>query len=181
MTVYEVDGFVPEIGNGTYVCDSATVIGNVVIGQSTYVAPGARIRGDYGRIEIGDGTSIEDNCVIHARPGEITRVGSHATIGHGSILHNCTVEDYAIIGMGAIVSDWAIVKRWAVVAEGAVVRNGFEVPEEMIAVGVPAKTLSITISESYKEDWLHFKGVYERLAREVYPRTFHKVPWEFKQ
>ncbi len=181
MAVYEIDGFVPEIGSGTYICDSATVIGNVVIGQKTYVAPGARIRGDYGRIEIGDGTSVEDNCVIHARPGEITRVGSHVTIGHGSILHNCTVEDYAIVGIGAIVSDWAVVKRWAVVAEGAVIRNGFEVPEEMIAVGVPAKTLSITISENYKKDWLYFKGVYERLACEVYPRTFHKVPWEFKQ
>jgi carbonic anhydrase/acetyltransferase-like protein (isoleucine patch superfamily) len=74
-----------------------------------------------------------------------------------------------------------MIRRWAVVAEGAVVRNGFEVPEEMIAVGVPAKILDITISENYKEDWLHFKVIYERLAGEVYPNTFREVPMEFKR
>jgi len=175
MAVYEVDGFFPEIGAGTYICPDASVIGNVKLAERCFVAPGARIRGDYGRIEIGEGTSIEDNCVVHARPGEITRIGRLVTLGHGCILHNCTVEDYAIVGMGAIVSDWAVVRRWAVVAEGAMVRNGFEVPEGTIAVGVPAKLLDITVSESYKHDWTHFKELYGWLATETYPRTFREI------
>lgn len=179
MAVYEVDGHTPIIGKGTYICDSASVIGNVVLGTNCFVGPGARIRGDYGRIEIGDSSSVEDNCIIHARPGEITRVGAHVTLGHGCILHNCTIKDYAVIGMGAIVSDWAVVNRWAVVAEGAMVRNGFEVPEEMIAVGVPAKLLDMTVSPAYKDDWEHFKNIYVRLSSKVYPETYRQVNWTF--
>lgn len=175
MAIYALDGHIPILGEGTYIHESANVSGNVILGKNCFVGPGASIRGDYGRIILGDETSVEDNVIIHARPGEITRVGSYVTLGHGCILHNCTVEDYAVIGMGAIVSDWAVIRRWAVVAEGAVVKNSFEVPEECIAVGVPAKILEVKITQSYKEEWLHFKSVYARLAREVYPRSCRRL------
>ncbi|OPX23783.1 MAG: hypothetical protein B1H03_00690 [Planctomycetales bacterium 4484_113] len=175
MAVYECDGHRPEIGEGTYVHDSATVMGNTRLGRNCFIGPGARIRGDYGRIEIGDESSVEDNVVIHARPGEITRVGGHVTLGHGCILHNCTVEDYAVIGMGAIISDWAVIHEWGVVAEGAVVKNNFEVPERRVAVGVPAKLLDFTLTQEYMDEWLHFKRIYVRLASEVYPRTHKRL------
>ncbi len=175
MAIYEIDGHKPQIGEGTYIHELACVIGNVVIGKGCFIGPGAVIRGDYGRIIIGDGTSVEDNVIIHARPGEITTLGEHITLGHGCILHNCTVESYAVIGMGAIVSDWAVVRKWAVVAEGAVVKNGFEVPEECIAVGVPAKILETKISQAYKDEWLHFKRIYVRLAGRTYPESLKPV------
>lgn len=178
MAIYVCDGHTPLIGEETFIHDSASVIGNVVIGRYCFIGPGARIRGDYGRIVIGDETSVEDNVIVHARPGEITTIGSHVTLGHGCILHNCTVEDYAVIGMGAIVSDWAVVRRWAVVAEGAVVRNSFEVPEESIAVGVPAKLLEVKISQNYKDEWLHFKRIYVRLATNTYPKSSHPITAE---
>ncbi len=171
MAIYSCDGHTPVLGEGTFVHDSASVIGNALIGRNCFIGPGARIRGDYGRIIIADETSVEDNVIIHARPGEITTVGNSVTLGHGCILHNCTIEDFAVIGMGAIVSDWAIVRRWAVVAEGAVVKNSFEVPEERIAVGVPARLLEPSVSLAYKEEWLHFKRIYARLARVTYPQT----------
>ncbi len=177
MAVFEVDGFVPVIGEGSFIDESATVIGNVLIGRSCYIAPGARIRGDFGRIEIGDGTSVADNSVIHARPGEITRIGSQVTISHCCVLDSCTVLDFAIIGIGSVVSNWAVVNRWAVVAEGSLIRNGFEVPEERIAVGVPARLLDVAVSESYKEDWRHFKEVCMKLAQETYPRTMRRIDW----
>lgn len=176
MTIAAFEGTSPRIGDGTYVHPSADVLGDVTLGQGCWIGPGARIRGDYGTIVIGDHTSVEDNCVIHARPGEQTTIGSWVTIGHGAVIHNVTtIDDYAIVGMGAVVSDWATIGEWGVVGEGAVVRQGQEVPAGQIAVGVPARVLDKTISEEYKAQWTHFKETYVDLARR-YPKGW--VPEE---
>lgn len=159
------EGKTPEIGDGTYVHPSADVFGDVKIGGGCWIGPGARIRGDYGRIVIGDNTAVEDNVVIHARPDEQTTIGNYVTIGHGAIVHNATVGDWAVIGMGAIVSDWADIGEWAIVGEGAVVRQRQEIPTHRVAVGVPAKVLGKTVSEDQKTEWRHWKDVYVDLAR----------------
>jgi len=156
----------PRLGEGTFVHPSADVFGDVTIGRGCWIGPGARLRGDYGTIIVGDYTSIEDNCVIHARPGEVTTIGNWVTVGHGAIIHNAKlVDDYAVIGMGAIVSDWAVVGRWAVVGEGAVVKQGQEIPAEHIAVGVPARLLGKTVDAAYQAEWTRFKRLYVDLAR----------------
>jgi carbonic anhydrase/acetyltransferase-like protein (isoleucine patch superfamily) len=166
MTVATFEGKTPAIGAGTYIHPSADVFGDVAIGRGAWIGPGARLRGDYGAIRIGDATSVEDNCVIHARPGEVCTIGSWVTIGHGAIIHNALrIEDYAVIGMGAVVSDWTILGTWAVVGEGAVVRQRQEIPAGRIAVGVPARLLEKTVDESYKAEWLRFKQMYADLAR----------------
>jgi len=174
MAIYQFEDRIPEIGEGTYIHPSAEVIGKVTIGRGCWIGPGARIRGDYGEIVIGDGTSIEDNCVIHARPGERCLIGSHVTIGHGAVVHNATVRDYAIIGMGAVVSDWALVGEWAVVGEGAVVKNSQEIPAGRIAVGVPARVLERELTAEYREQWLKFKSTYVELARR-YPHGLREL------
>jgi len=174
MAVYRFEQHIPVIGEGTYIHPSADVFGNIQIGKQCWIGPGARLRGDYGRIVIGDFTSVEDNCVIHARPGEQTTIGNWVTLGHASIIHNVElIDDYVVVGMGAIVSDWAHVGRWAVVAEGAVVRQRMEIPSERIAVGVPAKLLDKTVDESYKLEWKRFKEIYVDLARR-YPGGYQK-------
>jgi carbonic anhydrase/acetyltransferase-like protein (isoleucine patch superfamily) len=174
MAVFCFEEYTPQIGKGTYVHPSADVFGNVEIGQQCWIGPGARLRGDYGRIVIGDFTSVEDNVVIHARPGEQTTIGNWVTVGHGAIIHNVAlIEDYAVIGMGSIVSDWAKVGRWAVVAEGAVVRQRMEIPAEHIAVGVPAKLLEKTVDENYRAEWTRFKEIYVDLTRR-YPRGYQE-------
>lgn len=166
MTIASFEGKVPRIGEGTYVHPSADVYGDVTIGKGCWIGSGARIRGDYGTIVIGDYTSVEDNCVIHARPGEQTTIGNWVTIGHGAVIHNPTmIHDYAVIGMGAVVSDWTVLGEWAVVGEGAVVRQGQAIPAAHIAVGVPARVLEQTVSEEYKAQWTHFKETYVDLAR----------------
>jgi carbonic anhydrase/acetyltransferase-like protein (isoleucine patch superfamily) len=166
MTIAAFEGTSPRIGDGTYIHPSADVLGDVTLGQGCWIGPGARIRGDYGTIVIGDYTSVEDNCVIHARPGEQTTIGSWVTIGHGAVIHNVTtIDDYAIVGMGAVVSDWATIGEWGVVGEGAVVRQGQEVPAGQIAVGVPARVLDKTVGEDYKAQWTRFKETYVDLAR----------------
>jgi phenylacetic acid degradation protein len=165
MAVYRFEGRIPRIGEETYVHPSASVLGQVVIGRGCWIGPGVSIRGDYGEIAIGDYTSIEDNCVIHARPDERTEIGNWVTVGHASVIHNATVRDYAVIGMRAVVSDWAVVGVWSVVAEGAVVRQNQEVPDGKIAVGVPSRLLDKDVSEEYKAQWAAFKKIYVDLAR----------------
>jgi phenylacetic acid degradation protein len=166
MTVASFEGKVPRIGAGTYIHPTADVFGDVIIGEECWVGPGARIRGDYGTIVLGDYCSVEDNCVIHARPGEQTTIGNWVTIGHGAVVHTVAMmHDYAVIGMGAVVSDWSVIGEWAVVGEGAVVRQGQEIPSGRIAVGVPARVLDKTVSQEFKAQWTHFKEMYVDLAR----------------
>jgi carbonic anhydrase/acetyltransferase-like protein (isoleucine patch superfamily) len=166
VTVGSFEGKAPEIGSDTYVHPSADVLGDVTIGEGCWIGPGARIRGDYGTIVIGDHCSIEDNCVIHVRPGEQTTIGDWVTVGHGAVIHNVNrIHDFVIVGMGAVVSDWAVVGEWGVVGEGAVVRQGQEIPAEHIAVGIPARVLDKTVSEDYKAQWMAFKETYVDLAR----------------
>jgi carbonic anhydrase/acetyltransferase-like protein (isoleucine patch superfamily) len=179
MTIATFEGKTPRIGEGSYVHRSADVFGDVVIGRGCWIGPGARIRGDYGSIRIGDHTAVEDNCVIHARPGEVCTIGSWVTLGHGAIIHNVlAIGDYAVIGMGAVVSDWAVLGAWAVVGEGAVgavVRQRQDIPAEHIAVGVPAKILDKTIGDDYKAEWVRFKQTYVDLARR-YPTGWTPIP-----
>ena len=172
--IYSFEGKEPSIGKGSYVAESAVVIGDVVIGERCFIAPGAVIRGDYGSIRIGDGTAVEDNAVIHARPGEVTTIGKRVTIGHGAIIHTPVIEDSAVIGMGAIVSDFAHVGEWAAIGEGAVVRNRQEIPSESIAVGVPAKIIG-KVDAEYREQWERFKSIYEELAEKRYPKGLKEV------
>lgn len=158
MPVYSFEGKYPEIGK-SYIFPNATVMGNVRIGDGVWIGPGAVLRGDYGRLEIGSYSAIEDNCVIHARPGETTVIEDHATIGHLSVIHTGHVKEWAVIGMGATVSDFATVGVWSVVGEGAVVKNKFEIPDEAIAVGVPAKVVG-KVDDTYKELWTGYKKNY---------------------
>ena len=174
MSIYAFENKQPTIGKGSFIYESADVIGNVKLGKNCYIGPGARIRGDYGTITIGDNTAIEENVVIHARPNDITVIGSHVTIGHAAIIHNATINDWAVIGMGSIVSDWAEIGQWAVVAEGAVVKNKQKIPDKSIAVGIPAKIISETSAE-YEKQWTEFKNIYVNLARERLPNSLKKI------
>jgi phenylacetic acid degradation protein len=166
MTLARFEGKTPRIGEGTYIHPSADLFGDVEVGRGCWIGPGARLRGDYGKIRIGDCTSVEDNCVVHARPGETCQIGNWVTVGHGAIIHSAArIDDHAVIGMGAIVSDWAVVGSWSVVGEGAVVRQRQEIPAERIAVGVPARVIEKVVDEAYKTEWTRFKETYVDLAR----------------
>lgn len=139
MGIYEFEGRIPKIGPNAYVDEDAKVLGDVTVGPQCYIGPGARIRGDYGTITIGEKTSVQENCVLHARINEKCVVGNHVQIGHGALLHNCTIKDYAVIGVGAIVSDYGTVGVWSIVGEGGVVTSNQTIPDGKVAVGVPAK------------------------------------------
>jgi len=174
MAIYAFEGRRPDIAPSAYVHPSADVIGDVRIGQRCWIGPGARLRADYGTIIVGDGSSIEDNCVLHARPGEVTTVGQDVTIGHGSVIHTASIDDCAVIGMSAVVSDGAKVGRWSVVGEGAVVTQRQEIPPGRIAVGIPAKLLEKPVDDGYKRTWTNFKETYADLAGR-YPSGLQEI------
>ena len=165
MSIDSFEGKVPLIGAGTWVHPSADVFGDVRVGQRCWIGPGARLRGDYGTVVLGDCCAVEDNCVVHARPGETCTIGSWVTLGHGCVVHNVLrLSDYAIVGMGAVVSDWADVGEWAVIAEGAVVPQRTVVPASRIAAGVPARLLDRPIDDEFRAAWLGFKQLYVDLC-----------------
>jgi len=173
MAVYSFEGRIPRIGQSSYVSEDATIIGDVEIGEKCFIGPGAKIKGDYGKIVIGSCTSIQENCVVHARPGMECRIGNYVTVGHGAIVHTAEIKDYAVIGMGSIVSDFAKVGVWAVIGEGAVVKNNQVIEDESIAVGVPAKIIG-KVDEEYKRTWMGFKEIYVGLC-ERYKNGLKKI------
>lgn len=164
MTFYEFEGRVPRISQNAYVFPNAVIIGDVVVGDETWIGPGAVLRGDYGTIEVGSYSAIEDNCVIHARPGEKTTIGDHVTIGHLSVIHTGRIRDWAVVGMNSTVSDFAEIGKWAAIGEGAVVKSKDHIPDEGVAVGVPAKVIGKVNSE-YKELWTAYKKNYNTFCQ----------------
>ncbi|MEF8874160.1 MAG: gamma carbonic anhydrase family protein [Candidatus Thermoplasmatota archaeon] len=163
MALYEFEGRRPDVDDTAYVSHSAEIVGDVTIGKDCFIGPGAKIKGDYGTVVVGDNTNIQENCVVHARPGEKTVIGDWVTVGHGAIIHGPEIKDYAVIGMGAIISDFAVIGEWSVVGEGALVTNEKEIPDEKVAVGVPAKIVK-EVDEEYKEKWRKYKETYKELS-----------------
>ncbi|MFX0206311.1 MAG: gamma carbonic anhydrase family protein [Candidatus Hodarchaeota archaeon] len=137
--IFQFKDKIPSYGSETYIARSAEIIGDVIIGNNCYVGPGAKIRGDYGIIRIGNRTSIQENCVIHARAGGSCAIGNNVIVGHAAILHGPVIEDNVIIGMGAIISDDVLIKSWCIIGAGALVPSRQTFDQESLVIGVPAK------------------------------------------
>ena len=131
----------PVVPASAFVHPAAEVIGRVRLGENASVWPGAVLRGDIDPIEIGDNSNLQDNVVCHTDHGGPTVVGRGVTVGHAAVLHSCTVEDDALIGIGAIVLGRAVVRRGALVGAGAVVPPGAEIPAGVLALGSPARAV----------------------------------------
>lgn len=132
-------GMIPRIGERVYISPTATVIGDVELGTGSSVWCGAVVRGDVWRIRVGEHSNIQDGCLCHVTTGgpELV-IGRDVTIGHGAVLHSCTIEDACLIGMGAIILDGAVIGEGSVVAAGAVVLEGMRVPPRSLVAGIPA-------------------------------------------
>ncbi len=153
----------PEVGKDTYVSELARVIGDVAIGDKCYIGHGAILRGDYGRIEVGSGTAIEEGVMVHVPPDDLCRIGDKVTIGHGAIIHCSTIDDFAVIGMGAVVSICSQIGTGAIVAEGSIVTMRQTVDEKTMVAGNPAKFIR-KIHAKDEEMWGKVKQIYIDLA-----------------
>lgn len=155
----------PKIGKGVFVAPTASVIGDVEIGDGSSVWFGAVLRGDEAKIRIGQETSVQDNVVIHVYKGHDTVIDDRVTIGHGAILEACHIGRGALIGMNAVVLNRAKVGAGAVIAAGAVVLEDQEIPADSLAAGAPAKVKKTL--EGSARHWVEISAdAYVRLTRE---------------
>lgn len=129
----------PKIHPTAWVAPGAFVRGDVTIDEQANIWYNAVLRADQEKITIGKGTNVQDNCVLHGDAGCDVTVGEWVTVGHGAILHGCTVEDKCLIGMNAVVLDHAVVGAGSIVGAGAVVSAGTIIPPKSLVVGIPAK------------------------------------------
>jgi carbonic anhydrase/acetyltransferase-like protein (isoleucine patch superfamily) len=144
----------PSIAPTSFVANNATVIGDVNIGEHASVWFGAVLRGDVAGIRIGARSNIQDGTIIHADPGYPVTIGESVTVGHGAKLHGCTVEDGALIGIGATVLDGAVIGRHALIGANALVAPGKMIPERALVMGSPGKVIRVLTDAEVKElDW----------------------------
>lgn len=141
MPFYALDGLTPVVHPSAYVHPTAVLIGDVIVGANCYVAPGASLRGDFGRLVLEDGANLQDNCTMHGFPGTDTVVGADGQIGHGAVLHGCRIGRGALVGMNCVVMDGAVIGESSIVAACAFVKAGQEIPPRTLAAGLPAKVL----------------------------------------
>ena len=139
----------PEIEDGAWAAPGTVLVGRIVLRKGSSVWYGCVLRSDMdgARIEIGEGANIQDGTVVHVDANLPCLIGARVTIGHGAILHACTIEDEAMIAMGATVLSGARVGRGSIVAAGAVVPEGMVVPAGVVVAGVPAKVRRETTDE----------------------------------
>ena len=145
--LYSFNDRKPVIGNDCFIAPTADIIGDVVLGDGTSVWYGAVIRGDDGPIRIGSCSNVQDNAVLHLTKKQNLVIGSNVTIGHGAILHACTIEDGCLIGMGSIVLDGAHIGADSLVAAGALVSPNKTFPPRSLIMGSPAKAVRTLSNE----------------------------------
>ncbi len=130
----------PKLHETAFVAEGAHVIGDVTVGKDASIWFNTVVRGDVNFIKIGERTNIQDNSVVHVTYERFpTVIASNVTIGHAAVIHGCTIEDFCLIGMGAILLDNCLIGDHSIVAAGALVREGFHVPPGSLVAGVPAR------------------------------------------
>jgi carbonic anhydrase/acetyltransferase-like protein (isoleucine patch superfamily) len=165
MAIYELEGVRPTIGDHVFVAPSASVIGDVVIGESSSIWFGVVVRGDVFPIRIGARTNIQDNSVVHVTGGKTsTTIGDDVTVGHSAIVHGCKVGNRCLVGMGSIVLDGVVIEDECLIAAGSLVPPGMHVPSRSMVMGRPGKVIR-TLRADELESIDHAARDYVRGAR----------------
>ncbi|HEY9132218.1 MAG TPA: gamma carbonic anhydrase family protein [Dyella sp.] len=158
MTIRTYKGIAPTFGSRVYIDPDATVIGKVELGDDVSIWPAAVLRGDVHFIRIGARSNIQDGAVVHVTHdgrytpgGRPTIVGEGVTVGHGAVIHACTIEDYCLIGMHATVLDGATVRKYGFVGAGSVIPPGKVVGERELWLGNPAKFVRLLSDEQVEQ------------------------------
>jgi len=163
---YEFNGHRPVVHPSSFVHPQAAVTGNVVIGKGVYIAPGAAIRGDWGRIIIEDGCNVQESCTIHLFPGATVLLREGAHIGHGAIVHGATIGRNCLIGMNAVIMDNADIGDECIVGALSLVRTGEIIPPRSVVVGNPGKIVK-TVSDEMLGWKTEGTAIYQALPGEM--------------
>ena len=146
---------------GARIAPNATIVGDVLLGKDASVWYGAVLRGDCGTITVGEGTNIQDNAVLH----DETTVGKYCTIGHGAIVHGCTIGDNTMVGMGAIVLSGAKIGKHCLIGAGALVTGKMDAPDGSMLLGNPAKIVK-EVTPELRDEIEKDAALYIKLAKE---------------
>ena len=135
------NGRTPTIPDSCFVAETASVIGNVVLGEDASLWYGVVARGDYNDVFVGKGSNIQDGSVLHIAYHRPTIIGDYVTVGHSAIVHGCTIGNRVLVGMGAIILNGATVGDNTIIAAGSLVPEGKHIPEGVLAMGTPVKVI----------------------------------------
>lgn len=141
MPCYEFEGIRPVVDPSAFVHPTAVLIGDVIVGPNCLVGPCASLRGDIGRLIMRQGSNVQDNCTVHCFPGKDVVIEEDGHIGHGAVLHSCTIKRNAMVGMNAIVMDDAVIGENSFVAAMSFVKAATIVAPNTLVAGVPAKVI----------------------------------------
>jgi carbonic anhydrase/acetyltransferase-like protein (isoleucine patch superfamily) len=178
MTVYSLDGVTPELPpeNEYWIAPSAVVIGKVKLERNAGIWFGAVLRGDNELILIGEGSNIQDGCVLHTDMGAPLTVGRNCTIGHKAILHGCSIGDNSLIGMGSTILNHAKIGRNCLIGANALIAEGKAIPDNSLVMGAPGKVVrevstemaeQLTLSaKNYVKNWRRFAAGMRELPGE---------------
>jgi carbonic anhydrase/acetyltransferase-like protein (isoleucine patch superfamily) len=168
MLLKAYNGITPQLSPSVRAAENATVVGDVTLGENVSLWYGATLRGDAGPIRIGANTNLQDGVIIHDASQIPTVVGENVVVGHGAILHSCTVGDECLIGMGAILLNGCVIGEGSMVAAGAVVTEGKVFPPNSMLMGIPAKVVR-TITPEEREEICRDAAGYVLRAQEQLP------------
>lgn len=147
MTCYRFKEWAPKVDDKAYIAPGATVIGRVELAADSSVWPGAVLRGDNEPIVVGQGSNVQDGAILHTDPGCPLTVGQGVTVGHQAMLHGCTIEDGALIGIQAVILNKAVIGKESLVGAGAIVTEGKVFPERSLILGAPARVVRTLTDE----------------------------------
>lgn len=177
MTSYEIDGVIPVVHPTAFVHPQASLIGDVIIGPGCYVGPMASLRGDFGRIEVREGSNVQDGCAVHCFPGTDTILEPGSHIGHGAILHGCHICSRVLVGMNAVVMDGVVVGAGSLIGAGSFVPAGMQIPPGSLVAGSPARVV-----RPLDEQMLAWKAnglrMYQELAQRSHATLCEVAPLE---
>ena len=139
MSMYEFEGKRPKVGETSFVHPEAVLVGGVTIGENCYIGPGAVLRGDFGYVEVGDGSNIQENCVVHTFPDRTARFGRDNHIGHGAVVHGANIGENVLVGMGSVIHERVEIGDRCIIGSGCVVTANQVIPSGKLVLGVPGK------------------------------------------
>src|SRR5690554_1033921 len=163
--IRKLKGIEPKIHEDTFIADTASIIGDVNIGEGTSIWYGAVLRGDIENITIGKFSNIQDNATVHTETDIPTKVGDYTVVGHNAIVHGCTVGDNCLIGMGYIILNRAVIGDNCIIGAGTVVTEGKNIPPNSLVMGVPGKVVRQVTEEdidAIRKNALRYNRLYKK-------------------
>ena len=154
----------PKIAESAFVSEAAYVVGDVEIGESSSIWPGAVLRADRFRIRIGSNSNIQDNCVVHAGFSDVN-IGNNVTIAHGSLIHCARIGDNVFIGMHTVLNNQSEIEDFCMIGAYSMVKDNFKVPARSLAIGIPARIVR-ALNDRELERILNGSRTYVELAKE---------------